>query len=768
VRRDEAPANAATPTSLGDGSFLDVEVDIEERFQWLRAETLQVLLIALAAVMWLATVPYLANPDDFWPGWGASVLLLLVILACYAIRERSYYLASGLLIFSLVAIVTARTFSGIAGDGATPFLYIPVVLVAGTLLRARVAVLVALVASATLLALELVGRASLGITTDLQILVAIWLTALISWLTKRNLYTTLHWYWHSQQEATKSLEEARRHRGELASTLKQLADATYRLERMNYALNWARLDAEQARRMKAQFAAHVSHELRTPINLVVGFSDMMLNVPQAYGGAPLPLAYQTDLQTLHRSATHLQGMIDDILDLSQLDARAMPLLRENVGVAGLIDEAVATIRQLLERKNLAIDVEVAPSVTTAYLDPLRIRQVLLNLLSNASRHTIHGGITIRGWREGDDVVITVADTGEGIDPREIDHLFEAFHRLAPSPTGVHEGWGLGLAICREFIELHQGTIGVASDGIPGLGTTFTLRLPIQPRAVESPTPGDSPGHLVDRLVAVTPAANVVVLDSDPHVHNLCRRYLKGYQVYGAAEEGQALALARSVGAHALLVNATSVLTSPEWQQKWSSLSEQQGLRVVGFSLPSGQKLALLVGLSDFLIKPVTREALLAAVQAASPLARTIAVIDDAPPMVRLLTRMLRSSGKRWRILRAYAGAEGLELVKNRRPDVVLLDLLLPQLAGFAVLEAIRADPSLAGVAVIAVSAQDASEVLPLAEGRALSLISDRGLTLSQTLHGVQQLLDFLPPAGSDRPEFAPAPEAAPVASGACE
>jgi len=759
---DEISSDTSGACTQSSAAESDIDTEIEEHFQWLRMEALNILLVTLTVVMWLAIVPFLLHADDFWPGWGAPLIALVVILGSHALKGRNYHLASNLLIFGLAILISARTFSGISNTDATPFLYIPVVLIAGTLERTRIAMLVTLLATVTLLAYGLFGNIPLGAGATTQVMLALWITALVAWLTKRSLNTTLHWYWHSQQEATKNLEETRRHRGELAAALKQLAEATYRLERMNYALNWARLDAEQARRAKAQFAAQVSHELRTPINLIVGFSDMMLNVPHAYDDAQLPLAYLTDLQTLHRSAKLLQGMIDDILDLSQLDAREMPLLRESVTVATIIHEAVATVGQLMERKGLTVDVEIHQEVTTAYLDPLRIRQVLLNLLSNASRHTTCGGVTIRAQRENDNVIITVIDTGEGINPHQIPFLFEAFHRLDPS--GIHEGWGLGLAICKQFIELHGGTITAASEGIPGRGTTFSISLPIYPLANETPVDLPLTKRASGQLSVSASPPSLVVVDSDPHVVTLYRRYLNGYQVHGAASQEDAITMAQALGAHAILVNLPPDHAHTVWPGPWLPCKEQNQLRVVGCSLPSRQQVVKVTGLTDFLVKPVQREALLTAVRRANPDARTIVVIDDDLHMARMLDRMLRSSGEPWDIVRVHDVREGLALIQSIRPDIVLLDLLMPHGGGFSLLKSLREDRSMEQVAVIAVSAQDIAELLPAGNGRVLSLISDRALTIPQILRGVRSLLDLLPPPTADLAEPAPAPAEEPVGS----
>lgn len=737
--------------------------EIEDNLHWVRLGTLEVLLGALAALAWLAIVPYLSDPSSFWPGWGEPLAILLTIVVCTSLKRASYRLASGLLIVGLFVVITLRTLGGSGSDPLAPFLYVPLVLIAATLQGSLVAVATALVATAMLLTLSIVPDklgADIGVT--LHTLIAIWLATLTSWLTTRNLVTTLSWLWQSQQEAHRHLAKAQHQHGELAAALRQLEDATYRLERMNYALNWARLEAEEARRLKAQFAAHVSHELRTPINLIAGFSDLMLNNPKAYG-APLPAPYLSDLQTLHRSAKHLQGLIDDILDLSQLDAKEMPLMRETVEVQTVIGDAVATIRQLLERKNLAVGVEIAPEVTTAYLDPLRVRQVLLNLLSNASRHTTAGGIAIRAWVEREHVAISVADTGDGIDPREIPHLFEPFHRLADGAS-PHEGWGLGLAICKQFVELHGGTITAASEGVPGRGTTFTIRLPRHARPAEPPAQPSQSGRTVERLRAVASSPAVVVLEADPHVVNLYRRHLSTYRVEAASGESEALELARSISAHALLVNLPSPEEHVSWSQRWWRLGTQHSVRVIGCSMPGSRQLAQTVGLADFLVKPVTRETLLATIERANPRARTIAVIDDEPAMVRLLSRMLRASERRFEVIRAFDGQEGLELILRKRPDVILLDLVMPRVGGFSLLEILRNDPELADIAVVAVSAKGATEVFAAPDGRQLTFIADRSLTITEMLRGIRALLDCLPPTSIGETGSVAAHRVAPTAS----
>lgn len=735
----------------------------EDSFQWLRVETLSVLLVTLAAIHWVALIPYLQNSDHFWPGWGEHLALLVVIAGSFTWRRSHYVWASALFIGSLVIQNVWHLLFDATSEHLMLFFAIPIVLIAGTLLGGRAAGGVAIVVTLASLVPPLVFRTSFVAAADLiQALGAMWLSTLTFLLTTRNLYTTVAWLTRSQEEESRHLDEVQRHRGDLAASAKQLADATYRLEQMNHQLNLARLEAEEARRLKAQFAAHVSHELRTPINIIVGFSDLMVNSPRSYGDELLPAAFQADIETVHRSAKHLQGLIDDILDLSQLDAKEMPLLRTTVDLAAIVTEAASTIQPLLDRKQLFLRLDVAPDVSTAFLDPLRMRQVLLNLLGNAARHTKAGGVTVQVRPERDNLVISISDTGQGIDPREIPHLFDPFYRVAPSDEGSERGWGLGLAICKQFIELQGGAIAVESTGVPGLGTTFTVTMPTRAFANESRGRSPSSRRVVNRLRAVPSSPSVVVQDRDPYVLSLFRRHLTGYQIEEAEDDAEAVRMATLTSAHAILTSLPLAADHAEWHQRWLSLAQEHGVRVIGCPVPSGHKVARMMGLVDFLVKPVTQATLLATLERAKSDGRTVAIIDDEPAMVRLLARMLRSSEKPYRVLRAYDGQEGLELIRRARPDIVLTDLMMPHVEGLSLIQILKSDPDFADVAVVVVSAKGVTEVLPTPDARILSLITNRGLTVAEMLNGIQGLLDCLPPPTAARARTAEAPRAAPA------
>jgi CheY-like chemotaxis protein len=309
---------------------------------------------------------------------------------------------------------------------------------------------------------------------------------------------------------------------------------------------------------------------------------------------------------------------------------------------------------------------------------------------------------------------------------------------------------------------------VASSGVRGAGTVFTVRLPTHAPIAAAERPAGRPARpLLAGPGPDAPAASVVVLDGDPRVVGLYRRHLEEYAVHGAATEEEAVALIRDPGAHAVVVNTATLDDGDAWHRRWGAFARRHGVRVVGCAVPSPHRLARSAGLADYLVKPITREALLGAVGAACPDARTVAVVDDDPRMVRMIGRMLHSAERRYRVLRASGAEEGLALVRRARPDLVLLDLMMPgERDGLAMLERMRLEPALARIPVVAVSAQEPTDVFEPPDARLLSLVGDRGLTVSEMLKEVRALLGALPPAAVPAAPPAPAPRAASAASAA--
>lgn len=741
------------------------DAELRDGLAWVRTDTLSTLLVCTGAVLWLWLLTFLRQPDQFWPGWGTLGLLLIVVCVCFLLRQR-YYLAAWLFNSALFTGVTAALpYAGTSN--IMPFLYLPVVLLTGALLGPAACLVFAFGATVALLLVPATQGGSPAAGVLWTAIPLLWLAGLISWASTRNLLTALRWAWSTSRQAEQHLREAREYQAQLAGAKRQLEDANYRLGRANVALHRARLDAEEARRIKAQFAAHVSHELRTPINLVVGFAELMRDYPEVYGDVALPPAYLADLNALFRSAKHLKSLIDDILDLSQLDAGQMPVMRDVTEVGALIHEALAIAQPLAERKRLTLRCDVAPDLPMLSIDRLRIRQVLLNLLNNATRFTDHGGITVHAHAQADEVVIDVADTGIGLKAADTGRLFEAFRQLDVSPTRSRGGTGLGLAIAHRFVQLHGGRIWAASAG-PGQGSNFGFAIPLAPAVTETLVE-IGPGRLLpDRPDAAEPRRRadptVVVLDEDAAVVGLFRRHLDGYRVLQAAGLDEAAVLAASTAAHAVLT-AAAPADAERLQRQLDARPGGAAVRLLACPMPSGRRQARTLGVGDYLVKPVDRDNLLASLRRVAPQARRVLVVDDQPDMVSLLCRMLRSAPEPYQLLRAFSGEQAMEHLRTQSPDVVLLDLLMPEMDGFAVLERIRREPALALIPVIAVSAKGAFDPLAPSAARALTLVADHPFAVGELLRLVQTTLDALPPATETTAESPAAAPGVSVASG---
>src|SRR5258708_4734116 len=258
-----------------------------------------------------------------------------------------------------------------------------------------------------------------------------------SWLSAHNLYTTLAWFGEAYASASRNEQIARDHEAELRRALKALDDMTYRLERANYTLTLERNEAEEAKRLKQQFAQTISHELRTPLNIIVAFTDMMAQSPEYYG-APLPPAYMRDLSIIHRNASHLQTLVNDVLDLARIEAAQMVVIPEETDPVVLIQEAVQTVRSLVEMRDLTLNVSIQKHLPKIWIDTTRIRQVLFNLLNNAARFTEYGTITVQAEQQHDMIVFSVSDTGVGIAPDDMKKLFVEFHQLSSGTRRLHQ------------------------------------------------------------------------------------------------------------------------------------------------------------------------------------------------------------------------------------------------------------------------------------------------------------------------------------------
>ncbi len=655
--------------------------------------SLRIMLLTTVVLMWTwalamdfidrSLVTYL---------FGLVAVSAAVAVVSYWLHERHLNWAISLYLLGLIGIVAAigvelRSLPAL-------YLYVLVVLMAIPLASARITWIVV---GLCITMAAVVGIVMLDLRPmDVALLVTlILLGGFSAWLSSRQLITTLAWTLEIAQGAQRNAEEARKQRAELHRVLKTLDSAYTRLERMNRALLVAQESAERAYRFKAEFVANVSHELRTPLNLIVGFSEMMVTSPESYGSATLPREYRGDVMAIFRSARHLLDLINDVLDLSQLEAGKLSIVRSPAQLPDLIHEAADIVRGLAEARGLRLSLSLDESLPTLTLDRTRIRQVLLNLMTNAIRFTDVGGVhvsaaPITSVGHGNEILIQIADTGHGIDPENLKRAFEAFSQLHEDQ--VTEGSGLGLAISKKYVEMHEGRIWIESS--PGQGTTlsFTLPAPTQTPAIEL-----SRVRLSRSLADNMAAPLVLTLHDDLRIISWLQRHLAEYKFVLAQTPQEAASVVRESMPEAVLVDAY-------WLKHWPSfladieLPEQ--IPVIMCTLPSLHALGSALGAVDMLQKPVTRDDLAAAFARLATAPQKVLIVDDDPNVVRLLHRMIVAlqleQGMTSDIFESFGGQEAMEIIRTHQPDLVLLDLAMPGMSGLDFLRALPHERNGAG------------------------------------------------------------------------
>jgi signal transduction histidine kinase/CheY-like chemotaxis protein len=526
----------------------------------------------------------------------------------------------------------------------------------------------------------------------------------------RPISDVIDWWRTYYQRAQELLEQAQDRQANLTQTLEDLANANRQLSRLNLLTQRLHAEAEEARRAKEQFVANVSHELRTPLNMIIGFSEIMLGSPISYG-RQVPSSLLADLAVVHRNAEHLKDLIDDVLDLSQIEANQMALTREHVRFQDIVETAVVAVRPLFASKGLYLETDVPPDLPPVLCDPTRMREVLLNLLSNAGRYTQQGGVRVRVWRAGNQLLVSVQDTGRGIATDDLNKLFQPFQQLDGSIHRRYGGTGLGLSISKRFIELHQGKIWAESQ--PGAGATFTFQIP-----QDEPPPseiGDFSRWLtpdwefVQRTVpSKAPRSELrhrlVLWESGPPtLRRLLDHRWADTEVVSVSNLDAALAALAETSSQALVVNDSSVAGALE---RLGSATLPYGVLALVCSVAASADSADALGVSDYLVKPVSQGALLAALDRLSLPVKSILIVDDEPDALQLFRRVLNSSGRGYRVLLARSGREALDVLRETQPDVVLLDLIMPNMDGFQLLTRCKDDPSLRRIPVLVISAQD--------------------------------------------------------------
>jgi signal transduction histidine kinase/DNA-binding response OmpR family regulator len=481
----------------------------------------------------------------------------------------------------------------------------------------------------------------------------------------------------------------------------------------------ARFHAEAASRTKSSFLANMSHELRTPLNAIIGYSEILREDAADRGDA----ASQADLVKIEAAGKHLLGLINDILDLSKIEAGRVDIHFENIDIKRMVADVSTLVSPLVARNGNKLNIEMAPDAGSMRCDLVKLKQCLVNLLSNAAKFTKDGTVTlaiaqkpIKDGKPG--FVFSVKDSGIGMTEEQMGRLFQAFTQADTSTTRNYGGTGLGLTITKHFAEMLGGTVKVTSE--PGKGSTFTIELPDGGKGDRKEQKGKaSVPHLSPAPAAVmaasgaAPGKKILIVDDDRSVHDVLRQTLtkEGYSLLHAYDGDEALKMVREA--------RPDVITLDVMMPKvdgWSVLGQLKSdadlsrIPVIMLTVVDERTMGYSLGASEYMTKPVNRKRLIELVErfASKSQEQMILVVDDDPDVRAIVKATTEKTGLQ--TAEASNGKEALDwLNRNPLPALVLLDLMMPVMDGFEFLDRIRSNPATANLPVVVLTAKDLTE-----------------------------------------------------------
>ena len=496
-------------------------------------------------------------------------------------------------------------------------------------------------------------------------------------------------------------EELQMNSEELQAQSEELREQADELRNTAAELEAQRHQVETADRLKSEFLSNMSHELRTPLNSVLALSQLMLS----RGTGKDPEEEKKFLEVIERNGRQLLNLINDILDLSKIESGRMDLLPTHFSARQMVHRALDTIRPLAEKKGLSIDLQLDTD-PQLFTDGDKVNQILLNLLSNAIKFTAQGSLTIRLTADATTASFTITDTGIGIPKNELPHIFDEFRQVDGSVTRKHEGTGLGLAICQKLAVLLGGQI--KAESTEGQGSTFTFELALT-------CPGEEPAEVPKPKGTASlpdPAAPIVlVIDDEQGIRELVANHLTeaGYQVVQAAGGVEGLKLARELKPFAITLDVLMPdLDGWEVLRQLKENSETESIPVIMLSVSDDRETGAALGAAGYLVKPVDKLTLwneLARLTQSDRIQKVL-IVDDDPAAREYLQMILEQKG--YLTTTATDGRDALQQLSQARPDVVLLDLVMPEMDGFTLLHELKNTPELCTLPVVVLTAKDLS------------------------------------------------------------
>ena len=480
----------------------------------------------------------------------------------------------------------------------------------------------------------------------------------------------------------------------------------------------------------------MSHELRTPLNAIIGFTRLVMRRAKD----TLPPKQYENLEKILSSSEHLLSLINTVLDLAKVEAGRMEVRLSDFPLEPLLDHCLKTVEPLVKGDRVRLIKDLQDLPPTLRTDQEKLKQILINLLSNATKFTEVGSITLHVRAVGERVELAVTDTGIGIPKAALGLIFEEFRQVDGGATRVHGGTGLGLAISHRLARMLGGEIAAESE--EGAGSTFTLDIPQRLAGSPEPQPQLRAAPHSAEVPARPGGKLVLAIDDDPNVVYLLKENLAdvGYSVVGAATGEEGLRKARELRPRAITLDI--IMPGADGWQVLHALKTDpltRDIPVILISIVDHKELGFRLGATDYVVKPFDREALIGAVARVAPDCQRILVVDDDPNVVELVRQLLE--GERCTIDWAPDGAAGLERIVQAPPGVILLDLLMPRMDGLALLDALQNDAAHKNIPVVVLTSKslDSADRGMLKE-RVLGLIEKHGLDREALIREIRRAL----------------------------
>ncbi len=627
-------------------------------------------------------------------------------------------LVSGILLNLLLAML-------IIDNIFLPYLGIPAIFISALLVSNGSLISVVMIGGAVLLLTTLSGRAY----PLLELYVTLLLAGGSGWLSAYTLFTAVHWYSGMQARSQQLLETTRTHRAELSRALKSLQLAYETQQHMQIELKWARKHAEDARRLKEQFAANISHELWTPINLILGFSEVMYLSPDVYGDMAWTPGLRRDIYQIYRNSQHLLGMIRDVLDLSRFEMTGYNISLETVELEPLLRDSIEIVEHLVKGHSVRLELNIKGELPPLEIDRTRIRQVILNLLNNAFRFTETGVIELSAQLLNQEVMISIRDTGLGIPAESLTYLFDEFYQVTTSLQQKNSGLGLGLAISKRFVEAHGGRIWVESQ--EGVGSCFSFSLPISERFYTQSVPTQKGGDLDNKMTR----AYVLVLEKDPAVVTLLQHHISDFDLVQVRNIHSLREMIISYHPRALIRNVR-----PDTREMLAPEVLAMGVPCIDCTLPSAAWVAEERGVTVCLTKPITSNILMHEIARFGSVRHILILFSDRD-FALLIERLCSMINRSLEVRRAYDVEQGLMALHYQRPDLILLDETI--FGDGSILKQIHAIPGFADIPTMLLTV--ARQVESMWEGSRFTVYHQDGLFPSEILSSLDAIINGLKP-----------------------